>query len=74
MPFRLLHIELEDLEIELTHEMGLIIKDKKRDCEIEISSEITSQLLIFGNILMLGFAEASKKGMFDASKLSPDWK
>lgn len=74
MPFRLLHIELEDLDIEISQKMGLIIKDKKQDCEIELSPEITAQLLVFGNLLMLGFNDALKKGLIDKSMLSPDWK
>ena len=70
---KLLYIQQEDLEIEITPEMGFLIRDNKKDCEIELSPEITAQLLSFANIIIQGFVEAKKRG-FIPEELSPDWR
>jgi len=73
MVVRLLHIEEENLEIEITHELGLLIKDKKQNCEIEVSPQTTGLLLNFANVIICGFLDAQAKGLIP-EELSPDWK
>jgi len=72
MTTKLLHIEEEDLDIQLTEEMGLLVRDVKQDCEIEISPQITAKILSFASIITRGFMDAQRKGLID-DKLSPDW-
>ena len=73
MTIKLLYIQQEDLEIEITPEMGLLVRDNRKDCEIELSPEITSQLLSFAGIIIRGLLDAKKRGLIP-DKLSPDWK
>ena len=73
MTTKLLHIQEESLDIELTEAMGLIVRDISKDCEIEISPEITAKLLNFAALIIRGFMSAQRAGLVD-DKLSPDWK
>ena len=73
MTTKLLHIEEEDLDIELTQSMGLLVRDKRQNCEIEISPEITAKILTFAGIIIRGLIQAQKLGLVDDS-LQPDWK
>lgn len=73
MTTKLLHIEEESLDIQLTEKMGLLVRDIEKDCEIEISPEITGKILSFAGIIMRGFMDAQKRGLID-ERLSPDYK
>lgn len=73
MTTKLLHIEEESLDIQITEKLGLIIRDVERDCEIEVSPEITAKLLSFASVIMSGIVSAQKSGML-GDMFSPDWK
>ncbi|KKM94429.1 hypothetical protein LCGC14_1198500 [marine sediment metagenome] len=73
MTIKVLFIQQEDLEIELTRDLGLRVRDLKKDCEIDISPEITAMLFSYANVIIRGFMESQKDGTI-SDETFPDWK